>query len=285
MTLAIASYPGSKKKLIPFLREHLPGPSEAQVWCEPFCGMGVYLINSPHYEREVISDSNLGLYSMFKALQDPDIFRELQLMLEHTPVNEATFREALAVRLDTSETLLHRAWGMIASIRLSFCGRGYSFGYMLNREPYPHADHRRLNRDCLKDISRRLRSVQCFSRDFREIIRLITGSMDLKQGRKAIIWCDPPYPDEVSASSHNMYARDFGPQDHEDLLDLCLEAAGLPNIMVALSSYPNSLYDRRLSGWRREDVGRISTMASQLGAVERTECLYMSYPPLQRGML
>lgn len=84
----------------------------------------------------------------------------------------------------------------------------------------------------------------------------------------AFLYLDPPYPMEVRKSSRDRYDNELSYMEHELLLSQVASA----KCMVAISSYPNALYDDRLKDWRYIDF----TAQTRRGAA--TERLYMNYP-------
>lgn len=84
------------------------------------------------------------------------------------------------------------------------------------------------------------------------------------------VYCDPPYLMASRSSKRNIYTVEMGSMDeHLHLLEVLLK---LP-CMVALSGYPNDLYDQILVGWRS-----IEFKAMTRAAVQHTEKLWMNYP-------
>ena len=81
-----------------------------------------------------------------------------------------------------------------------------------------------------------------------------------------LIYCDPPYV--LSTRSWRQYRFEMTDDDYEALLqELCKSRA-----KVMLSGYENSLYDRYLNGWRKE---QITARAQNTGL--RIETLWMNY--------
>ncbi len=272
--LYITAYPGSKRVLCDWLASHLPGPADAQVYVEPFCGMASYLLSQPCYQQELINDSNLGLYSLFKTMQDPAAFKELEHRLNYTLHHEDEFRQALQVWDDPAASEIDRAWGILVKISQSFGAKGNHFGYAVTRGSSRMA---RVRWGMLQPIAERLQKVQVFNRDFERLIDLAIKKMTANKNLHCIIYCDPPYPEDVA--SVGIYQMEFAEGDQERFLAAVRRAAEVPNIDVAVSSYPNGLYDSRLHDWRWEDTERNSTMNDNSNTVPRKERLYMSYDP------
>lgn len=84
------------------------------------------------------------------------------------------------------------------------------------------------------------------------------------------VYCDPPYLMQTRSSHRSIYSVEMGGvDDHIRLLEVL---KSLP-CMVALSGYPNDLYDQHLSGWRT-----IFFPAMTRGGKQHLEQLWMNYP-------
>ena len=86
-----------------------------------------------------------------------------------------------------------------------------------------------------------------------------------------LIYCDPPYPYVSRAGAgRQIYRHEFGElSEHAQLLRIL---SSLP-ATLAISSYPNDLYDQMLLGWRK-----IEYRAMTRGGTARTEVLWLNYP-------
>ncbi len=95
--------------------------------------------------------------------------------------------------------------------------------------------------------------------------QLIKGMLAAKH---TFLFLDPPYPFDSRISQRDLYRCEITNEEHVRLLKMIVKL----DCMVAISSYPNSLYDRLLKDWRFIDFkGR-----TRHGIV--TERLYMNYP-------
>lgn len=65
-------------------------------------------------------------------------------------------------------------------------------------------------------------------------------------GKKAVVYCDPPYLLHTR-TSHHRYDHEMTDDHHEQLLKLIQNL----NCDVLISGYPSKLYDDRLKKWRR----------------------------------
>ena len=92
--------------------------------------------------------------------------------------------------------------------------------------------------------------------------------------KKTFLYLDPPYPIETRKSGKR-YRYEMDDHDHRELIMMICST----EYMVAISSYPNELYDEILGehGWRWIDF-----KAQTRGGIPATERLYMNYPEPER---
>lgn len=82
------------------------------------------------------------------------------------------------------------------------------------------------------------------------------------------VYCDPPYP-LSTRGGRAYYNCEMSDQDHMRLLAVIKEC----RCMVAISSYPNEMYEQALADWRS-----ITFTARTRGGRSVTEKLWMNYP-------
>lgn len=85
---------------------------------------------------------------------------------------------------------------------------------------------------------------------------------------EVFIYLDPPYPLDSRKSQRLVYPHEMTDKQHEDILEYI---QGLP-YKVAISTYPNKMYEEALGNWRKK------TFQSTTRKGLATEVLYMNYP-------
>lgn len=83
------------------------------------------------------------------------------------------------------------------------------------------------------------------------------------------VYLDPPYPISSRSSQREIYNCEMTDDQHRDLLQTITDT----QIPIAISTYPNNLYQSALSAWRV-----ISFETVTRGGGQATELLYMNYP-------
>ena len=91
------------------------------------------------------------------------------------------------------------------------------------------------------------------------------------RGLTEFVYLDPPYPLESRTSNHR-YEQELTDEQHVRLCQLInyMSDAGY---LVAISTYPNDIYEKHLAGWRPFEY----TSTDSAGKI-RDELLYCNYP-------
>lgn len=218
------------KRIVDLLPPH-------HTYVEPFGGAASVLLNKPPSPVEVYNDLDERLTRLFRVLRDHP--EEFMRRVTLTPYSELEWE--LSAQSDGDD--IERARRDFVRWRQSIGGRGEAFSYTLHRVRRSVADvvsgFLSAIDEQLPAIVERLRRVQILRRDAFEVIR----TWDSPQ---TLFYCDPPYyPDSVARP--DIYRHGMDPQQHKDLLELLCTCQG----KVILSGYPNELYDKTLSCWRR----------------------------------
>ena len=85
---------------------------------------------------------------------------------------------------------------------------------------------------------------------------------------KSLLYLDPPYPRDSRKTDYAIYNHEMTDKQHKELITWCLEQ----KVPICLSSYPNKLYDKYLSTWRKVKF------KSKTRAGSVVESIYMNYP-------
>jgi DNA adenine methylase len=98
-------------------------------------------------------------------------------------------------------------------------------------------------------------NLEIFLADALEMLqaKFVAGSYlyGLYDPRDVLIYADPPYPREVRSQKGRLYQYELlEEQEHGELCDLL---RALP-CRVMVSGYDNDLYNRKLKGWRKEQI-------------------------------
>lgn len=249
-------YPGSKKRIAPWIIQHMP---DHHSYLEPFFGGGAVLFEKEPSKIETVNDIDGEVVNFFRVIQNPKSREELCGLVAYTPYSREVYDQAFHQEENSvSKTAAFAIRSMQShGFRISEkCGwkkdvygreAAYAVRYW-NRLP-----------EALQYIGRRLKTVQIENRPAMELIRAFNHE-------NVLIYCDPPYV--LSTRSRRQYRFEMTDDDHEALLQELRKSRA----KVMLSGYENSLYDRYLNGWRKE---QIAARAQNTGL--RVETLWMNY--------
>lgn len=98
--------------------------------------------------------------------------------------------------------------------------------------------------------------------------------MSLLDKEHVFIYADPPYPMSARKSDRPQYKYEFSDDDHSQLLS---SLTCFCHAKVAISTYPNELYDEMIWGYGTGDRWRRIEFESQTRNGTATEQLWMNY--------
>lgn len=253
---SLLHYPGSKKRIAPWIIRHMPAHHS---YLEPFFGGGAVLFEKPPARIETVNDLDGDVVNFFRVVQNPESREELVDMLTYTPYARQVFEEARQKSQDPVE----RA-GQFAILSMQshgFCTNGFG-GWKKDvhgRECAYAVRYWNELPESLAEMAIRLKGVQIECRPALELIKVFNHS-------NVLIYCDPPYV--LSTRGRKQYQHEMDDAEHEELLKALCESRA----MVMISGYDCELYARYLKGWRKEQI-KARTQTNQ----QRIETLWMNF--------
>ena len=233
-------YPGSKRRMLEFLLEHLPDSGAIKGrFIEPFVGSGVvFLAISP--QVAVLGDLNSELRAYLGISRSPD---RVWRLYKSFPSNKSGYRKIRDV--DTNSlTLLQRAARSLFLNRTCFKGMWrHNLKGQFNIG-YGGQDRRwSVSRKDLFEVAERLQNAQIHCCDFEELVDLA--------GRKDFLFLDPPYRPGEREQLHDHYsARRFTFGDHRRLAS-ALKSADQRGVGWALTVSSHRDIIRMYKGFKR----------------------------------
>lgn len=200
-------YPGGKRRLLVFLKDHLPSPENIKGrYIEPFVGSGAVFF---HLEPEIalLSDANPELIDIYRGIR----YSPSRVWKAYEKFG-STKKDYKKVRDHKKETnLIGRAARMLFLNRTCFKGMWrhnrdgkFNVGYGGQSRRWV------ITEDDLKSISKRLKKAQIDCGDFEEVIN------DAEKGD--FLFLDPPYkPNEKDYTNSHYVWQQFGFEDHQRL--------------------------------------------------------------------
>ncbi|GAB4460624.1 MAG: DNA adenine methylase [Anaerolineales bacterium] len=225
-------YPGGKRRLLDFLKDHLPSPESIKgYYIEPFVGSGaVFFYLEPN--RALLSDANPELIDIYRGIRySPKRVWDAYRKFGSTKEDYRQVRDH-----KQAENVVDRAARMLFLNRTCFKGM-----WRHNREGKFNVGYggqsRRwvISEEDLLSISKRLRKAKIYCSDFETIIK--------NAGKGDFLFLDPPYkPHEQEYTNSHYIWQQFRFEDHQRLAEALKQAKkrGVEWAMTT-SAHPNIL--------------------------------------------
>jgi DNA adenine methylase len=256
-TRPVLRWHGGKWLLAPWIISHFP---PHRVYVEPFGGAGSVLMQKPRAYAEIWNDLDDSVVNLFRILRSddaPELVRRIRL----TPFARSEFDEtSRPLPDDPMERARHLVVRAFMGFGSNAHGRSTGFRANSNRSGTTPAHDWTNYPDALEMIIERLAGVVIESRDAKKVMQVFDGDDTLH-------YVDPPYVWATRGDDSPDYVHEMTDDDHAELLAFLATLKG----MVVLSGYPDEMYDRTLSGWRR-----VQRKALADGARPRTEVLWIN---------
>lgn len=242
-------------------------------YVEPYFGGGAVLLHKdPEGVSEVVNDLNGDLVNFWRVMAKESQFQYFVRKAEATPCCEAIFDEAMRIlnAPQTEEPNWLRAWAFFVVCRQSRAATFKDFTTISKTRT-----RRGMNElpsawlgaiEGLRDVHARLMRVVILNRPALDVIQ---------QNDRAgtLTYADPPYLHETRATADSYGKHEMSRDDHVKLLDVLRQCRG----KVALSGYPNELYDSFLHDWNRHDHSIPNHAAGGDTKRRMTECVWCNF--------
>jgi len=229
-----------------------------RTFISPFAGMATEFAFKERSQHEILNDDDKNVYSMFAALRDERLFRQLVRLLAHSHDSRRLYEECFDRMKEDNLSTLDRAYCFLVCGNLGFQGvhpaLSRSYGTGLQRK----LRLRRLLRT-VYEWRDRMKHVQCENLDAFDVI-------DIYDSPDAFFYFDSPYLEATRCTQ--MYDHDV--IDHPRFLKRLQCLKGL----AMVCGYQHGLYDTQLHGWRRVPFPVTKSLG---GRKERTEIVWMNF--------
>jgi DNA adenine methylase len=276
----LENMPNKKKKLRPAVKTHggkwylsswvienFPSDYASLRYCEPMCaGASVFLNKEPSGE-EVISDLDVGVISIYKALRDePDEFLQRLKRIRYT---EKVFTIALAKEESQFDDYIEQAINEYTLRRMSRGGTKKSFAWSDRQRGGKPGDVNAWETMIkeLPELVERVKNTVILNKSVFEVFK-VWDEQD------TLTYLDPPYLHETrSEGAENLYKHEMTVEDHIELLNMVKSARG----KVIISGYSSPLYNRNLKGWKVKKKTVANHSAQTKTKEKRVEVLWLNY--------
>lgn len=262
-------YFGGKGTMFNNIIEYFPPRHLYNTYIEPFGGSySIGLMKDP-VEIEIYNDLDKNVYSLYKVLSDPDMFKVFKEKCDLVLYSEelrSEFKESLQ-RDDLS--IVDRAFYFFYINRTSHNGVG---GFSKNTY---------IRRGMSKSISDFLSSIDRLYELHNRLSRVIVTNTDgIKLLGKynttnVFFYCDPPY--EQSTRTSTRYKVDMDRNDQIEFLNAVVESQA----KILISGYECELYDEALcnNGFKKVSF-EVKTISGNFTPKTKREYLYYNYETL-----
>jgi len=215
-------------------------------YLEAFGGSATLLFAKKRAEFEVYNDIDSNLVNFFRVLRDKP--KELWRKLWLTPFSHEEYKYC-SENYKNAEDPVEKARMFFVAVKQAFGGRLTAKSWVV--EKFGHSGSGKHNsaeiyKNTIKELliyAKRLQGIFIENKDWREILDYYND-----WEKEGVFYLDPPYYPSVK-KLQNDYEYTMTEQDHEELIDWCLNKA---KVNVMLSGYPNELYNELdKAGWKR----------------------------------
>lgn len=230
-------YFGGKNGMAKHIIDYFPDKETYNTYIEPFggsYGVGLHMDYIPPVE--IYNDLDNNVYSLYKVLQDKELFGEFQRLCELSPYSETMNREyALSLKNDEL-TRLDRAYRFYYVNRTSFNGNGgFKMNCVIRRKTSKSVSDFLSSVERLDELHDRLVNVLVCNRDGIELIS------KYKNKDNVLIYCDPPYV-QSTRTSNRRYDIDMEDDTQDRFLEVCIGC----KCKMLISGYDNKKYNMLL---------------------------------------
>jgi DNA adenine methylase len=258
-------YFGGKGTMYNKIIQYFPKPEEYELYIEPFGGsysIGLYL--DPVPPMEIYNDLDKNVFSLYKVLSDPELFRLFKERCDLAIYSE-DFRNEYRKQLKVEEDIVSRAFYFFYVNRTSHNGvGGFSSNLCIRRNMSKGVSDFLSSIDRLGDLHNRLSKVIVRNTDGIDLIKKYNSP-------KTLIYCDPPY--EQSTRTEARYKVDMDRKDHEDFIDAVIQSKS----KIVISGYHCDLYDKLIKNGFNMKTFEVKTISGTFKKKTKTETLYFNY--------
>lgn len=261
-------YFGGKGTMFNNIIQYFPRRATYNTYIEPFGGsysVGLSMDNPA--EIEIYNDLDQNVYSLYKVLSDPDMFRVFKEKCDLALYSE-DLRSEYKQSLNRSDLpIVERAFCFFYVNRTSHNGiGGFSKNNYVRRGMSKSISDFLSSIDRLKELHDRMSRVIVTNTDGTDLIKKYSTS-------NVFMYCDPPY--EQSTRTSTRYKVDMDRNGHIEFLDAAIESKA----KILISGYHCELYDRLINNGFTRSSFNVKTISGNFTPKTKTEYLYYNYIP------
>jgi DNA adenine methylase len=240
----VIKYPGSKKRISPWIVGQFPDNYPDMVYLEPYFGSGSVFFEKKPSAVETINDIDGEVINLFKQIRDRQ--DELIRLISLTPWSRQEYDNAFSEcdnDLEKARRFLVRSW-----LSRGGCGNLYHNGVRFDKKYNGHKSNfcdilpERIALAATRLLHSEKGVVQIECKDAIDLIKEYNHD-------DVLMYLDPPYPRE-SRNKNKLYRYEYKTDDHLRLI----ESISTSKAHVIISSYSNELYNSALNNWHCENI-------------------------------
>lgn len=228
------NYFGGKNIMFKYIIDKFPNRETYDIYIEPFGGsyaVGLNMLYIPPVE--IYNDLEKNIYSLYKVLQDENMFKMFQQMCELSPYNDDMRKEYIdTLKSNKDIPILNRAYMFFYVNRTSFNGIG---GFKINTY---------VRRGTSKSVSDYLSAVEHLEKLHERLKNVIVsntdaiGLMERFNKENVFMYLDPPYVQSTRTSKMH-YEVDMNDEQQDVFLKTCINSKA----KLLISGYDNDKYN------------------------------------------
>lgn len=262
-------YFGGKNGFFNEILKYFPNVEQYNTYIEPFSGsFALGLKINPIPPIQIYNDLEQNVYSLYKVLSDPILFKEFKNKCDIVFYSEdlrSEFKENLKY---DNLSIVERAFYFFYVNRTSHNGiGGFSKNTYIRRGMSKSISDFLSSIDRLKELHDRLSRVIVTNTDGIELVKKYNTP-------NVFLYCDPPY--EQSTRTSTRYNVDMDRQGHIDFLNACIESKA----KILISGYHCELYDILEENGFKKISFDVKTISGNFTPKIKTEYLYYNYETL-----
>lgn len=258
---------GGKNTMYNQILKYFPNSNEYDTYIEPFGGtfsLGLKMYPIPPIQ--IYNDLDKNVYSLYKVLSDPELFKEFKIMCDLIFYSED-------IRNEFKDHLRHDD--------LSVEGRAFYFFYVNRTSHNGHGGFSKntttIRRGMSKSVSDFLSSIDRLPEIHDRLSRVIICNMDgidlIKKynNENVFVYCDPPY--EQSVRTLARYPVDMNRDGHIKFLDSVMNTKS----KILISGYDCELYNTLEENGFTKVSFDVKTISGSFKPKIKQETLWFNY--------
>lgn len=264
---SVIRYFGGKGTMFNNIIEHFPDKTSFNTYIEPFAGS--YTVGLKYCEDvpiEIYNDLNKNVYSLYKVLQDSDLYKQFKEKCDLMIYNEDLRKEYREKLKSEDLSLVDRAYMFFYVNRTSHNGIG---GFSINTI---------VRRNMSKSVSDMLSAIDRMDKLHQRLSKLIVTNKDAfelidkyKDNENVFMYCDPPYFWDTRTSAR--YDIDMNNEQHLQFIDKCIVSKS----KMLISGYDCEPYNKLVeNGWEKIQFN-VNTISGDKKPKSKIETLWKNY--------